>query len=104
MSAMGGKRTLATDIATDLADDYPRFDFDLSGLRRDLHRDDADGRLPVLLRLQALWSASTASRWRLLRVLFLRRRAVSTNSGSKSERHGGLLLSLVMFGMGGKRT
>ena len=48
----------------------------LSGLRSPADGDDADGRLPVLLRLPRLWGAPAAQARRLLRVLFLRLGAV----------------------------
>ena len=104
MSAMGGKRALATDIATDLADDYSHLDADLPQVRRCFRRDDADGRLPVLLRLQALWRRPAASRGPLLRVLFLRRRALPAYPGGAGERNTRLLFPILVSAMGRRRT
>jgi hypothetical protein len=51
----------------------------LSEVRPSSDRDDADRRLPVLLRLQGLRRTAQASLGRLLCFLFLRVRAVSAN-------------------------
>jgi hypothetical protein len=56
-------------------------DTHLSALRPSGNRNDADRRLPVLLRLQKLWGTAEAQAGRLLRVLLLRLRAMSTDTG-----------------------
>src|ERR1700687_1380914 len=52
-----------------------------SDLRDVKERSDADRRLSVLLRLHGLRREIAAEAWRLLRVLFVRLRAVSADAG-----------------------
>ena len=44
-------------------------------------RDDVGRRVPTLLRMRRMWSAPTAARRRLLRLLFPRRPSVPTEAG-----------------------
>lgn len=50
-------------------------------VRHRQNRDDADGCLPLFLRVQGVPDAAPAESWRLLRILFLRVRAVPADSG-----------------------
>ena len=50
-------------------------------MRTHQDRDDAHGHLSVVLRLHALWRAVEAEAGRLLRLLFLRRRAMPARAG-----------------------
>jgi hypothetical protein len=70
-------------------------DAHLSALRPSGNRDDADRRLPVLLRLQKLWGTAEAQAGRLLCVLLLRFRAMSTGTGWQ-----GLLLAFAIEPIG----
>jgi hypothetical protein len=47
---------------------------------------NADGCVPVLLRLQGLWGKAEAVAGRLLRVLFLRIGAVPADSAARQRR------------------
>ena len=74
-------------------------------MRRRLDRDDANRRLPVLLRLPTLWVGAEGTQGRLLRFLLLRRCSLPTHSRGPSQRQlGGLLLGTLMSAKGGKRT
>ena len=70
----------------------------MSKLRHRQEGGDADGCLPVLLRVQELWNSAQAQAGRLLRVLFLRRRSLSANSGGPRKRGGKRLLRNVTNG------
>lgn len=61
----------------------PRIHNTVPELRQRIDRADADGRLPILLRLQALRRPLEAQGRRLLRLLLLRDGSVSAGSGSR---------------------
>jgi hypothetical protein len=69
-------------------------DAHLSEVQSSSYRDDADRRLPVLLRLQRLRRTDQASFGRLLCFLFLRFCAVSANPREWQRR---MLSSVVEF-------
>jgi hypothetical protein len=68
----------------------------MSELRHRQEGSDADRCLPVFLRVQELWNSAQAQAGRLLRFLFLRRRAVPSYSGGTREREGNRLLRDVI--------
>ena len=69
----------------------PSIDYYLSQVRHRKKGNDADGRLPVFLRVHRLRHQSPARARRLLRLLFLWVRALSANAGQTrvhfSEHH-----------------
>jgi hypothetical protein len=66
--------------------DDPAIRHYLSELRRRQNGNDADGCLPIFLRVQELRGAAQAQGGRLLRFLLLRRCAVSPHSGGAFKR------------------
>ena len=77
----------------------------LPALRSQSCRDNADGCLPVFLQLRGLRCASKGEGRRLLRVLFLRLRALSANSGRAfwRDRPGFLLCGVIPHGKRGPK-
>jgi mercuric ion binding protein len=67
-------------------------DAHLSCLRASSIRSDAHGLLPIFLRMCWMQNSVEAEGRRLLRVLFVRRRAMSVDSRSAGERSTGVLL------------
>jgi len=63
----------------------------LPSLRSHIGRDDADRRLPILLRLQGMRHPAQAQSWRLLRILLLWLSAVSAGPAERSAANEGRL-------------
>ena len=80
----------------------PSIDYYLSQVRHRKKGNDADGRLPVFLRVHRLRHQTPARARRLLRLLLLWVRALSANAGQTrvhfSERHHQQCLSLALSG------
>jgi hypothetical protein len=61
-------------------------DTHLPGMRFHADRNDADGPLYLVLAVSGLFSAPAAEAWRLLCLLFVRQRALSTRAAGRQGR------------------
>src|SRR5580700_2656081 len=79
-------------------------DAHLSCLRASSIRSDAHGLLPIFLRMCWMQNSVEAEGRRLLRVLFVRRRAMSVDSRSAGERSTGVIAADRMSPVDGGRV